>query len=186
MLVAAWASLVVLAVESPRLATALSDGYGRFPCSKTLQDGTLAADPSLCAGDRLVAPGRATGREMNNQGDGVNPTNAECVADSDTGAFFCGIAGARCESDTNCDNGKCVDGLCAGGLGYECNGSDTSCLGYLYCNAALFDKGVTCGGVGAFCQDYTQGSAKFTDEENYATFNQFWYVQSGVKDLKSG
>ncbi|KAK4053464.1 hypothetical protein OIV83_001631 [Microbotryomycetes sp. JL201] len=173
MLVKAWATAAACAACMPRLVTAISNGYGRFPCSRALSDGTFEADPTLCASDRLVMPGRATGRDMNNQGDGINPVNPQCVADTNTGAFFCGISGARCETDLNCDNGKCVGGSCAGGLGYECNGSDTSCLGYLYCNAALFDKGITCGGVGAFCQDYTQGSAKFTDEENYATFNQF-------------
>ncbi|KAK4058500.1 hypothetical protein OIO90_000662 [Microbotryomycetes sp. JL221] len=172
-----WTTATVAAATAWTLlvTTTNAQGYGRFPCSsKTLDNGSTTADQTLCSIDKLVTPGRATGNDMNNQGDGTNPVDAECVADTATGSYFCGIAGARCSSEANCDNGKCVDGVCTGGLGDECAGSDQACLGYLYCNAALFDKGTVCGGVGSFCQDYTQGSANFTDAQNFAVFNQFW------------
>lgn len=68
------------------------------------------ADQSACDANALVGPGSGTGNQDGTQGDGVNPTNAQCVVETESGAYFCGIAGAACTSDANCDNGHCVAG----------------------------------------------------------------------------
>ena len=68
------------------------------------------ADASLCADDALDAPGLNTGNAAGTQGDGVKPTGAECVLQVETGAYYCGLAGAECTTSANCDNGHCVEG----------------------------------------------------------------------------
>lgn len=70
-----------------------------------------------------------------------------------------------------------------GGFGQTCNGVDSNCSGYLYCTGAdlLPTVSGTCGGLGAFCQDYTVGDSTMSDAYNEALFNQF--CQSGASLL---
>jgi hypothetical protein len=165
--------LNLLALASLASVAVAQSGYGRFPCTNVNGDGTFSADPTKCGADALIAPGADTTNTEGNQGDGVTPTEPECVVEAQTGAFFCGIPGATCTTAANCDNGVCTDGLCQGGFTQDCNGDDTNCIGFLYCNSADFTPGTTCGGQGSFCQDYTQGSEDFTNAENAAIFDQF-------------
>ncbi|GAA6008257.1 hypothetical protein JCM10207_000056 [Rhodosporidiobolus poonsookiae] len=153
---------------------AAQGGYGRFPCTVVNGDGTFSGDQSQCSG--LVAPGSGEGvAGTDSQGDIAPPTGAVCTMETESGAYFCGIAGAACSTNAQCDNGHCVDGSCQGGFGQSCSNSDTNCLGFLYCQTPDFSQSSsdTCGGQGAFCQDYTQGDSSLTNAQNYAVFNQF-------------
>ncbi|BGP23536.1 antifreeze glycopeptide AFGP polyprotein [Rhodotorula toruloides] len=151
-------------------------GYGRFPCT-TFVAGVPTPEQSLCTG--LVAPGTGTGNGA--QGDGVAPVGSNCTIEIETGNYFCGIAGASCTASTQCDNGFCAStnsvspATCQGGFTQACGGNDANCSGYLYCTSRdlLPTVSGTCGGVGAFCQDYTVGDPTFTDAQNEALFNQF-------------
>ncbi|GAA5939869.1 uncharacterized protein JCM15063_004330 [Sporobolomyces koalae] len=153
---------------------AAQKGYGRFPCTIVNGDGTFSPDSTQCAPDRLVNPG-ADNDDTGNQGDRTTPTDPVCTKEIETGAYFCGIAGATCSTSANCDNGVCVDGVCQGGFTQGCASTDSNCSGFLYCLSGEFATTAsdTCGGLGAFCQDATQGSTTFTDAQNYAIFNQF-------------
>ncbi|GAA5875999.1 hypothetical protein JCM1840_006242 [Sporobolomyces johnsonii] len=166
----------VLAVSLASLAglAAAQTGYGRFPCTIVNGDGTFSPDQTQCADSALVTPG-ADENGTGAQGDRPNPTNAVCTEETATGAYFCGIAGATCTTAANCDNGPCVDGICQGGFNQDCANDDLNCSGYLYCIGGDYSTTAadTCGAVGSFCQDYTQGSSDFTDAENEAVFNQF-------------
>ncbi|KAK4054077.1 hypothetical protein OIV83_001102 [Microbotryomycetes sp. JL201] len=96
------------------------------------------------------------------------PADSECVQDSTTRKYFCGYAGARCTSDSQCDFGKCSGdpdrpGQCLGGLGDPCEGvegaDDSLCLGNLGCSLSKYGSPV-CGGLGAECLytgDYVPG-----------------------------
>ncbi|GAA6011320.1 hypothetical protein JCM10207_008298 [Rhodosporidiobolus poonsookiae] len=153
---------------------AAQSGYGRFPCTVVNGDGTFSADQTQCTG--LVAPGSGVGTPgVDAQGDLPVPVGATCQIETETGAYFCGIAGAACASDAQCDNGICTGGVCQGGFGQLCANNDDLCSGFLYCQTPDFTQSTsnTCGGAGAFCQDYTQGDASFTDAQNFAIFNQF-------------
>ncbi|BGP14336.1 hypothetical protein JCM10213_004464 [Rhodosporidiobolus nylandii] len=169
-------------------------GYGRFPCTVFNGDGTFSADQTQCANDALVVPGTGEGTPgLDSQGDLPAPTDPQCVIDSSSGAYFCGIAGATCQSDDNCDNGQCLDGVCSGGFATTCNGVDANCLGNLYCTDLFGGETATdtCGGVGTYCQDYTQGNVDLMPAENQAIFNNFCatgycsYAQ-GVCDIHGG
>ncbi|GAA5887227.1 hypothetical protein JCM16303_007383 [Sporobolomyces ruberrimus] len=163
-------------VSLASLATTVSAaaGYGRFSCTVVNGDGTFSPDSLQCLDANLVAPGADTAG-TGVQGDGPTPTSPICTKEIETGAYFCGIAGAACASDANCDNGKCVSGICQGGFTQACAGDDLNCSGFLYCLSSDFSTAPTdtCGGIGAFCQDSTQGSVSNTDAQNYAIFNQF-------------
>lgn len=37
--------------------------------------------------------------------------NPQCAQELESGAYFCGIAGATCTTNSNCDGGPCVDGI---------------------------------------------------------------------------
>lgn len=50
------------------------------------------------------------------QGTSPAPTGAQCVQEATTGGYFCGIQGAACSSDSNCDNGSCQNGQWRAGL----------------------------------------------------------------------
>ncbi|SCV68245.1 BQ2448_366 [Microbotryum intermedium] len=175
-------------------------GYGRFPCSAVHANGSFYGNASACAAGAMkreskrrcrrcctrssltslmkyfdaLVPGTGAGNDEGNQGDGVKPILPQCSRFGRSGAYFCGTARARCKTDANCDNGSCKDGRCGGGFGYKCNGGDTVCSGYLYCNAQDFSRTAagTCGGIGSFCQDYTLGSKNYTAEQNFMIFNQ--------------
>ncbi|GAA5929699.1 hypothetical protein JCM1841_005941 [Sporobolomyces salmonicolor] len=154
---------------------AAQTGYGRFPCTIVNGDNTFSPDPSQCTSGNLVAPG-ADENGTGSQGDRVTPTDPVCTEETETGAYFCGIAGAACTTDANCDNGPCVDSICQGGFTQGCANDDLNCSGFLYCQSGDYSETAadTCGAVGAFCQDYTQGNIdEFTDAQNYAIFNQF-------------
>ncbi|BGP14504.1 hypothetical protein JCM10213_003090 [Rhodosporidiobolus nylandii] len=151
-------------------------GYGRFPCTIVNGDGTFSADQNQCADANLIAPGSGDGVPGEAaQGDTPSPTNAQCVEETETGAYFCGIAGAACGVDANCDNGICVDGICQGGFEQDCAANDVNCSGYLYCLDAGFGATAsnTCGGIGAYCQDATVGDTSQSQAFNQALFDQF-------------
>ncbi|GAA5820077.1 hypothetical protein JCM10212_006428 [Sporobolomyces blumeae] len=168
------ASAIALAQSSHAAISTFVRGYGRFACTIVNGDGTFSPDPTQCLDANLVNPGTDTDG-TGNQGDGVTPTNPVCTLQIETGAYYCGIAGAACSSDANCDNGHCVGGTCQGGFTQACAGDDANCIGFLYCLDGSFSPTAsnTCGGDGSFCQDYTQGNPANTDAENYAIFNQF-------------
>ncbi|BGP30854.1 hypothetical protein JCM10296v2_002613 [Rhodotorula toruloides] len=139
---------------------------------------TVPSRLTQCADANLIAPGTNDPTSIY-QGDHPAPTGSQCVMEPTTGAYFCGIVGATCTSDANCDNGYCgilsgTTGTCVGGFTDRCR-SDSNCLGYLYCTDALGNPTTsgTCGGEGAYCQDYTVGSDTNTDAQNEALFNQF-------------
>lgn len=167
--VIAAASLVSLAG-----LVAAQTGYGRFPCTIVNGDKTFSPDPTQCANSALNAPG-AQDNSLETQGDRVNPVDPVCQIETETGAYFCGIAGATCTTDENCDNGLCVGGKCQGGFLQGCAGVDSNCSGFLYCLSGTFEQTASnsCGALGAFCQDATRGDVTFSDAENYAIFNQF-------------
>ncbi|ORY74279.1 antifreeze glycopeptide AFGP poly protein [Leucosporidium creatinivorum] len=151
-------SLVALFALIPALAVA-QNGYGRFPC------GTFTPDQSLCAA--------AEGQDGTN-GPGVL-TGLVCVQQPETLAYFCGIAGAPCQTADQCDFGACVNGACSAGLGGACASDDFNCLGSLTCNGVDDPTGTadnTCGGTGAFCAPESLGSPDLTDAENEALFNE--------------
>ncbi|GAA5886463.1 hypothetical protein JCM16303_001418 [Sporobolomyces ruberrimus] len=153
---------------------AAQTGYGRFPCTIVNGDETFSADPTQCASGNLVNPGAdAEGTDI--QGDRTTPTDPVCTQELESGAYFCGIAGAACSSNANCDNGVCTNGVCQGGFTQGCGSTDTNCSGFLYCLSGDFTSTAsdTCGGLGSFCQDQTQGSVEFDDAQLYAIFNQF-------------
>ncbi|GAA5967027.1 hypothetical protein JCM11641_000418 [Rhodosporidiobolus odoratus] len=166
----------VIAASFASLAglAAAQSGYGRFGCTAVGADNTFSADQSLCADDALVNPGNGDATS-NSQGDHPNPTNSVCTMETTTGAYFCGIAGAACTTNDNCDNGQCIFGVCKGGFTEHCSGTDANCLGFLYCTDV--SGGVTtentCGGLGSYCQDYTQGDQSLSAMDNYQIFNQF-------------
>ncbi|BGP43514.1 hypothetical protein JCM10450v2_007680 [Rhodotorula kratochvilovae] len=178
--VASFASLATLAA-----AQTIPSGYGRFPCSVVASDGSISGDASLCADGALSAPGTNTGNEEGTQGDGVNPTGAECVLERESGAYFCGIAGAACSSDANCDNGHCVNSQCQGGFAQSCSQDDANCLGYLYCLSSSYEPTAsnTCGGIGAFCNDYASAPLDLSADEAEAIFNSF--CESGYCNFAS-
>ncbi|GAA5993255.1 hypothetical protein JCM10908_004534 [Rhodotorula pacifica] len=149
-----FALLLVVLVTVAR-AQIFRPTFGRFPCTIVNGDGTFSADQNQCQNKNLIAPGTGLGG-TGNQGDGLTPINPECVQEPGTGAYACGIGGATCSSDANCDNGKCVGGVCIGAFGTKCDGTDSKCLGFLYCTAGDSSKTAsdTCGGFGSFCQDY--------------------------------
>ncbi|BGO97020.1 Antifreeze glycopeptide AFGP polyprotein [Rhodotorula toruloides ATCC 204091] len=162
------------------LAAAQSiQGYGRFPCTIVNGDGTFSPDLNQCVDGNLIVPGTNDPTSIY-QGDHPAPSNSGCVIEPAPGAYFCGIFGAACTSDANCDNGYCSSqdgvtlGICFGGFTDPCR-SDSNCLGYLYCTDPLGNPTTsgTCGGEGAYCQDYTVGSDTNTDAQNEALFNQF-------------
>lgn len=104
-----------LAMRSLRAVLALlpalvvaQNGYGRFPC------GTFAPEQSLCDA--------AEGQD-GTDGAGVL-TGLVCQQQPETLAYFCGIAGAVCQTSSNCDYGMCVNGACSAGLGGDCAGDD--------------------------------------------------------------
>ncbi|GAA5844255.1 hypothetical protein JCM9279_001741 [Rhodotorula babjevae] len=175
--VASLATLASLAAAQSTSGVPL--GYGRFPCTIVNADGTFSPDASLCADAKLVAPGLATGNAGGTQGDGVNPTGAQCVLQAETGAYFCGLAGAKCSSDANCDNGHCVEGTCQGGFAQSCSQKDSNCLGFLYCLTQDYTATATdtCGGIGAFCNDARSASLDMQASEAQEIFNGF--CQSG-------
>ncbi|GAA6058790.1 hypothetical protein JCM10212_001906 [Sporobolomyces blumeae] len=151
---------------------AAQSGYGRFPCTVVNGDGTFSPQQSQCT--NLVNPG-SNEEGTGNQGDRTTPINPVCAKETETGAYFCGIAGATCTSSDNCDNGPCVGGICQGGFGQACAGDDNNCSGFLYCQSGDFTTTASdsCGSIGSFCQDTTQGSMDFTDAQNYAIYNMF-------------
>ncbi|GAA5952724.1 hypothetical protein JCM3765_002256 [Sporobolomyces pararoseus] len=162
------------AILSLASIVAAQSGYGRFPCTIVNGDKTFSPDQTQCANDLLVNPG-ASSDTTDVQGDRVNPVDPVCTKELETGAYYCGIAGATCSTDANCDNGVCVNGICQGGFTQGCGSTDSNCSGFLYCLSGDFTTTAsdTCGAVGAFCQDGTQGSVDFPDAQNYAIFNQF-------------
>ncbi|GAA5981587.1 hypothetical protein JCM11641_004106 [Rhodosporidiobolus odoratus] len=167
------------AVFLPTLASFASlavaqTGYGRFPCTVVNDDGTVSPDASMC--NNLTSPGSGEGLAGAGQGDTPAPAGAACKMEEETGAYFCGIDGAACTSDSQCDNGLCgTDGTCQGGFLQACAGEDNNCLGYLYCLAGDYTQtdANVCGGFGSYCQDYTQGDLTASNDVNYDTFNQF-------------
>ncbi|GAA5871762.1 hypothetical protein JCM16303_000857 [Sporobolomyces ruberrimus] len=167
-------TIAALSVLSFAGLAAAQTGYGRFPCTIVNGDNTFSADPSQCANDLLVNPG-ANEDGTGIQGDRVTPVDPVCTQELESGAYFCGIAGATCSANENCDNGVCVDGVCQGGFTQGCASEDTNCSGLLYCISNDFTTTPTdtCGGLGSYCQDSTQGDESFSDEQNYAIFNQF-------------
>ncbi|GAA5834090.1 hypothetical protein JCM11251_003615 [Rhodosporidiobolus azoricus] len=164
----------VLALASFAGLVAAQTGYGRFACTLVNGDGTFSADQSLCADAALIPPG-TNDPAAETQGDLPAPTGSQCVIETESGAYFCGIAGASCASDANCDNGPCVAGICQGGFTQNCGELDSNCAGFLYCLSSDFTPtpSRTCGAVGAFCQDPTVGSVDFTPAENQLLYNQF-------------
>ncbi|GAA6009590.1 hypothetical protein JCM11491_001026 [Sporobolomyces phaffii] len=162
---------------------AAQTGYGRFPCTIVNGDKTFSPDQSQC--NNLVNPG-ADSNDTGNQGDRVTPVDPVCTMETETSSFYCGIAGATCSTDANCDNGLCVNGICQGGFTQACASTDSNCSGFLYCLSGDFQttSSDTCGAIGAFCQDATQGSTTFSDAQNYAIFNQF--CASGYCNFGSG
>ncbi|GAA5863610.1 hypothetical protein JCM8547_003665 [Rhodosporidiobolus lusitaniae] len=152
---------------------AAQTGYGRFPCTIVNGDNTFSPDPSQCLAEFLVAPGADTSGALI-QGDRPTPVNPVCQQDTASGAYFCGIAGAACTSNSNCDNGLCIAGQCQGGFSQACDNTDTNCLGYLYCLAGDFSVASnTCGGLGAFCQDPVAVDPTFDGIQAQPIYNQF-------------
>ncbi|GAA6008291.1 hypothetical protein JCM10207_000075 [Rhodosporidiobolus poonsookiae] len=167
--------LALASIASLASLAAAQGGYGRFPCTIINGDKTFSADQTQCDGT-LIAPGTGTGvAGQDAQSDTPPPVGAICSMETETGAYFCGIAGAACSTNDQCDNGLCRDGKCQGGFGQSCSNSDANCSGLLSCQTPDFQQTAsdTCGGLGAFCQDYTQGDASLTEAQNYAVFNQF-------------
>ncbi|GAA5821077.1 hypothetical protein JCM11251_001951 [Rhodosporidiobolus azoricus] len=165
----------VLAISALAGFAAAQTGYGRFPCTLVNGDGSFSANQGLCANDVLIAPG-TNDVNADDQGNKPNPVDSECVQ-ADQGGYFCGIAGAQCTTDDNCDNGVCgPNGTCQGGFTQACDNNDDNCLGFIYCQTADFDRTVedTCGAQGAFCQDFSAGAdVSNTDAQNAAIFNQY-------------
>ncbi|EGU12710.1 Glycoprotein gp2 [Rhodotorula toruloides ATCC 204091] len=165
------ASVLVASSSSSWSYTTAAAGYGRFQCTLVNGDGTFSADPNQCA-DAALIPTGTNDPTSPYQGDQPPPTGAQCVQDLN-GRYYCGIAGAACASDANCDNGVCSGGVCTGTYNAQCGADDSLCLGYLYCTDPFGDpaSGV-CGGIGNYCQDYTEGSDTNSDAVNEALWNQ--------------
>ncbi|GAA5976843.1 hypothetical protein JCM10908_005648 [Rhodotorula pacifica] len=163
-------SLLTLAA----LAAVGPAGYGRFSCSVKNGDGTISGDQSLCANSKLVPPGSGSGG-TGFQGDEPNPANPTCKQDPNNGFYYCGIAGAACLTNTNCDNGVCTGFKCSGSYGDTCNGQDSECLGFLYCTDLTGNPipSDTCGGLGAFCQDPDTSIPGATNAVQESVFNQY-------------
>ncbi|GAA6050916.1 hypothetical protein JCM3770_002536 [Rhodotorula araucariae] len=161
-------------------------GYGRFPCTLVNGDGTFSADQNQCADDLLLNPAGEPSPDVGIQGAEPNPTGAECVREEETGGFFCGIAGAKCTSDDNCDNGSCdlASGLCQGGFLQDCGGVDSGCSGFLYCTSPDTTVTYTCGAVGAFCSDPYSAPEDASADEAGAIWDQF--CQSGYCSAADG
>ncbi|GAA6027301.1 hypothetical protein JCM8097_002573 [Rhodosporidiobolus ruineniae] len=171
-------------------ATAISlvsaqTGYGRFPCTIVNGDGSYSPDQTQCADGALMAP-RADDPGADVQGDRASPTGAICQLEQESGAYFCGIAGAACTTDANCDNGVCSNGVCQGGFMQGCAGMDQYCNGFLYCVDASFEPTAsnTCGGFGAFCQDHAAVDPSLSVDEAQPVFNQF--CSTGYCNSQSG
>ncbi|SCZ93092.1 BZ3500_MvSof-1268-A1-R1_Chr6-2g08456 [Microbotryum saponariae] len=146
-------------------------GYGRFPCGVKTSSSGWVRNQTMCKYSLLVSPGANTNNTAGNQGDGHKPKSTKCTADGN-GYWYCGIANAICSTDSNCDNGRCVKGICASGFDVKCGGDDTKCSGDLYCNAADYSKtsSGTCGGRGAFCQA-RRLTTNYTAVSNYKIWN---------------
>ncbi|SGY14282.1 BQ5605_C010g06127 [Microbotryum silenes-dioicae] len=137
------ATITVNASSLPRPASQLGHSPqqpGRFRCHRQ----------AVC--DQL--------RQPKSQGAMQVPLNSECVKDYRSGDSFCGFSGAACSSDTQCDFGRCSGslespGICLGGLGDACEGSegpdDAMCAGNLGCSGQAGDGRAVCGGIGAEC-----------------------------------
>ncbi|GAA5833649.1 hypothetical protein JCM3766R1_002599 [Sporobolomyces carnicolor] len=164
--------LATSALLSLASIVAAQKGYGRFPCTIVNGDKTFSPDQSQCANDLLVNPG-ADDNSTGNQGDRVTPVDPQCTQELETGAYFCGIAGATCTTDSNCDNGLCVNGKCQGGFTQGCGSTDENCSGFLYCLSGDFTTTSSdeCGAI-------------VTDAQNYAIFNQF--CSSGYCNFGNG
>ncbi|GAA5892851.1 hypothetical protein JCM8208_004104 [Rhodotorula glutinis] len=176
-------SVLALASIASLSSVALAQtGYGRFPCNIFNGDGTLSADPNQCLDSALIPPGSAD--DSGFQGDGVTPTNPECVAFGANLGFFCGIAGATCTTDDNCDNGVCTGGVCTGALSATC-GADAECLGFLYCTDPTGENVIgSCGGDGAFCTDPSAANPDASAADNFDIYNQ--YCASGFCSVNNG
>ncbi|GAA5975672.1 hypothetical protein JCM10908_005237 [Rhodotorula pacifica] len=148
-------SLATLASVAVAQGTGYGAGYGRFPCYTT-QNGVYVPNPNACLDTNLVNPGTASGNGISTsfQGTSPSPTGAVCTQEPQTGAYFCGIQGAVCTTDANCDNGRCQNGQCTGDFSTSCT-ANTDCLGYLYCLTIVDGPAAgTCGGLNAFCADF--------------------------------
>ncbi|GJN87199.1 hypothetical protein Rhopal_000144-T1 [Rhodotorula paludigena] len=165
-------------------SVAVAQDYGRFPCSLVNGDGTLSPDPNQCLDDALIPPGDPTSG-TGFQIDGPTPTGATCARAGQSGAYYCGIAGAPCTVDANCDNGTCEGGVCRGGLTTPCT-ADAQCSGNLYCTdiEGNVQPGATCGGLGSFCNESPFADPDGTPAENYPVFNQ--YCASGYCGVDTG
>ncbi|GAA5899357.1 hypothetical protein JCM6882_009097 [Rhodosporidiobolus microsporus] len=149
-------------------------GPGRFPCTQVNGDGSYEANQALCANEVLIAPGTSD-PSSDAQGDQPAPVDSQCTLSREFGTYWCGMTGAACTTDANCDNGICVAGTCQGGFGQGCAGTDRYCGGYLYCLGPSLTPTATdtCGGVGAFCQDLRAGDLSLTVEQSASVYNQF-------------
>ncbi|GAA5975668.1 hypothetical protein JCM10908_005236 [Rhodotorula pacifica] len=158
------------------------NGYGRFPCTQVNGDGTFSPLQSACTNP--INPGPGTGNNVpdgsgfTTQGFGVTPTGSQCVQELETGAYYCGIAGAACTSGAQCDNGQCQGGVCTGGFDATCQ-SDAVCSGYLYCGGLG-----SCGENGAFCQDAVATAGISDPQQVQFITNQ--YCSSGYCGLFDG
>lgn len=100
-------------------------GYGRFPCTLLNGDGTYSPDASQCTAAKLIVPGTGLGG-TGFKGDEPKPITPVCTLEPASGLYYCGIDGAPCTSDDNCDVGKCVGGSCRGTYGTTCSGTDNN------------------------------------------------------------
>ncbi|BGP20097.1 hypothetical protein JCM10213_002652 [Rhodosporidiobolus nylandii] len=168
-------ALALSSVAALASVVAAQTGYGRFPCTVVNNDGSYSPNQQLCEPGYITAPGTGAGNDAGVQGDGVTPTNSVCTMETESGAYFCGIAGAACSSASNCDNGHCVDGTCQGGFEQSCSGDDTNCLGYLYCTNGDYSvtDADTCGGLNSYCQDPDAADLSISEGEAQAVFAQF-------------
>ncbi|BGP54521.1 hypothetical protein JCM8202_001604 [Rhodotorula sphaerocarpa] len=149
-------------------------GYGRFPCTQINGDGTFSADQSQCNG--LTAPPNPGF----GQGSTPAPVNSVCTIEAATGGYYCGIAGAQCTDDSNCDNGVCTGGICQGGFNQGC-ATDSNCSGFLYCSGIDPSNLIgSCGAVDTYCQDSaaTFGILPPSGNPTYAELKQFSQVTS--------
>ncbi|TNY24519.1 antifreeze glycopeptide AFGP poly protein [Rhodotorula diobovata] len=157
-------------------AQTIPGGYGRYPCSQVNEFGDIFADPNQCLSENLINPAGGADESLQLQGSNNDPVGAQCVEETETGAFFCGIAGAACDSDEQCDNGLCdlASNTCQGGFSQDCGGADSGCSGFLYCtNADGSVVNIPCGGVGAFCQDPFATSDDTSAEDAALIYNNF-------------